>query len=540
MIQVRRALISVSDKTGLNEFARFLASRDVEIISTGGTLKALREGGIPAKSVEDVTGFPEIMDGRVKTLHPKIHGGLLALRDNEGHVKAMKDQSITGIDLLIVNLYPFAATTARNAPFEEAIENIDIGGPAMLRAASKNYRFCAAVTDPGDYARIREEIENHGGIPEKMSLNLARTVFHHTSEYDSLISRYLDDVEKVKFPESLTVTFRKVQTMRYGENPHQEAAYYRPVSELEREKRDGSPWHQIQGKELSYNNLLDANAALLSALSLPGQGVVIVKHLNPCGAALAHFDPALGIYQGKASGNGIDLPGGLAEAFRLARACDPVSAFGGVIALTAPVDAQTAELINENFAEVIIAPGYSPEALEKFASKKNLRLLEVARPAAFLAPGMELRLNELGLLFEDMDHQYVPAADWKVVTKRAPEPAELRALQLAWRLVKHVKSNAIVFTNERASLGIGAGQMSRLDSTEIAASKAKRAGLSLVGSSVASDAFFPFRDGLDALARAGAKAVAQPGGSVRDEEVIQACDEQGIAMVFTGMRHFRH
>jgi len=540
MIQIRRALISVSDKTGLNEFARFLTGRGVEIISTGGTLKALREAGIPARSVEDVTGSPEIMDGRVKTLHPKIHGGLLGLRDKPEHVRAMEEHGIVGIDLLIVNLYPFAATIAGDASFEEAIENIDIGGPAMLRAASKNYRFCAAVTDPADYARIREEIETHGGIPDRMSLNLARQVFHHTASYDSLISRYLDQVEHVKFPESLTLAYEKVQGMRYGENPHQDAAYYRPVMDLEREKRVGPPWHQIQGKELSYNNLLDANAALMAALSLPGQGVVIVKHLNPCGVALSHFDPALGIFQGTPSAEGHDLPGGMAEAFKLARACDPVSAFGGVIALTSVADAEVAQLINEQFAEVIIAPGFSPEALELFASKKNLRLLEIRRPGEFLAPAMELRQNELGLLYEDMDHTYVAQKDWKVVTKRSPSEEEKRALQLAWRLVKHVKSNAIVFTNSRSSLGIGAGQMSRVDSTEIAASKARKNNLSLEGSAVASDAFFPFRDGVDALARAGARAVIQPGGSVRDEEVIQACDEQGIAMVFTGMRHFLH
>lgn len=544
MIQIKRALISVSDKTGLNDFARFLAGRGVDIISTGGTLKTLQEAGIKARAVEEVTGFPEIMDGRVKTLHPKIHGGLLSLRDKQSHLDAMKAQQIEGIDLLIVNLYPFASTIARDASFEDSIENIDIGGPAMLRAAAKNYRFCAAVTDPSDYSRLKEEIERAGGIPEKMSLNLARRVFHHTAEYDSLISQYLDQIEAVKFPDSLTIAFRKVQPMRYGENPHQEAAYYRPLIDIERERRTGGLWHQIQGKELSYNNMLDANAALMSALSLPGHGVVIVKHLNPCGVALASMDPALGIFGAtpgqEGSANVQTFQGGMPEAFRLARACDPVSAFGGVIALTDLVDLETANLINENFAEVIIAPGYSPEALDAFSAKKNLRLLEIKRPERFLAPGMELRLNELGLLYEDMDHTYAPRSTWKVVTNRAPEAAELNALELAWRVVKHVKSNAIVFTNERSTLGIGAGQMSRVDSTEIAASKAKKAGLSLATSCVASDAFFPFRDGVDALARAGARAVIQPGGSVRDEEVIQACNEHGIAMVFTGMRHFRH
>lgn len=536
MIEIKRALISVSDKSGLNDFARFLAARGVEIISTGGTLKALLDSGIAARPVEEITGFPEIMDGRVKTLHPGIHGGLLGLRDQPSHTAAMQAHGITGIDLLVVNLYPFAATVARGAAFEEVIENIDIGGPAMLRAASKNYRFCAAVTSPDDYPEIRTMIETKGGLDESFSLRLARRVFEHTAQYDSLIASYLADKAGDSFPDSLTVSYKKVQPMRYGENPHQNAAYYRPVLELEIEKRTGSLWHQIQGKELSYNNMLDANAALLCALSLPGSGAVIVKHLNPCGVGLADFNAALGL-----SGSSLEASApGLADAFLRARECDPVSAFGGVIAVNSLMDGPTAQLIAENFAEVIIAPGFSPEALDVLAAKKNLRLLEIRHPENILRPAREIRQIELGLLAQQMDHTYASSSQWKVVTNRSPDAAEMKALELAWRVVKHVKSNAIVFADSRSTLGIGAGQMSRVDSTQIAASKAAKAGISLVGSAVASDAFFPFRDGVDALAAAGAKAVVQPGGSVRDDEVIQACNEHGIAMVFTGMRHFRH
>lgn len=536
MIRIQRALISVSDKSGLNDFARYLSSKGVEIISTGGTLKALQESGIPARAVEEVTGFPEVMDGRVKTLHPSIHGGLLALRDQPAHVSAMETHGIKGIDLLVVNLYPFAATVARGAAFEEVVENIDIGGPAMLRAASKNYRFCAAVTSPDDYAEIRNQIDSTGGIDEGFSLRLARRVFEHTAQYDSLIAAYLAEKDNEAFPDSLTVSYRKVQNMRYGENPHQRAAYYRPVLELEIEKRAGTLWHQIQGKELSYNNMLDANAALLCALSLPGYGAVIVKHLNPCGVGLASFHSSMGLGLPSTA----TAPASLADAFRMARSCDPVSAFGGVIAVNGLLDGATAKLIAENFAEVVIASGFAPEALDELSSKKNLRLLEIRHPEQILKPAREIRQIELGLLAQDMDHIYVPSSEWKAVTTRKPEPAELQALELAWRVVKHVKSNAIVFANGLSTLGIGAGQMSRVDSTQIAAAKAAKAQISLTGSAVASDAFFPFRDGVDALAAAGAKAVVQPGGSVKDEEVIQACNEHGIAMLFTGMRHFRH
>lgn len=532
MIQIKRALLSVSDKTGLVDLARFLAERGVEILSTGGTLRALSEAGVKAIPIEQYTGFPEVMDGRVKTLHPKIHGGLLALLDNEEHRAAMQKHDIGSIDLLVVNLYPFAATVARDADFEETIENIDIGGPAMLRAAAKNYGFTVSVCDARDYPLLMEKIAA-GAVTPELSLEFARKTFNHTAAYDAMIAAYLNDRADDRFPERLTVTLEKVQPLRYGENPHQEAAFYRPAIELARERASGaSALQQIQGKELSFNNMLDFNAALRAALSLPRPGAVIVKHLNPCGVAVVERRDAV---------IGAPLKAGeLNQAFLRARACDPVSAFGGIIALGAPCDADTAASIAENFAEVIVAPEFTPEALRIFSEKKNLRLIAVRRPERYLEKAMEARWILGGALYQDLDVRIAPRSEWKVVTERAPDAAALDALDLAWRVCKHVKSNAIVFCSDYATLGVGAGQMSRIDSVEIAASKAARAGLDLKGSVVASDAFFPFRDGLDALARAGARAVIQPGGSVRDSEVIDAANEHGIAMVFTGMRHFLH
>lgn len=542
MIQVKRALLSVSDKTGLTEFARFLAvDQKVEIISTGGTLRALQDAGVPAIAIEDYTGFPEIMDGRVKTLHPKIHGGLLALRDRPAHVKAMQDNEIPGIDLVCVNLYPFAATVAQpNVSFEDAIENIDIGGPTMLRAAAKNYGFTAVVSDPADYASIQKTIAEQGGISRELSLELARKVFNHTAAYDAMISGYLNDQAGDRFPERLTLTYEKSQSLRYGENPHQAASYYRPAMDVAREKHSGlAGIEQLQGKELSYNNLLDFNAALRAVLSLPRPGAVIVKHLNPCGVAVVK-DP-------NAKHGSALAAGALNDAFIRARACDPVSAFGGIIALAGAVDGAAANSIAENFAEVIVAPEFTKEALEIFATKKNLRLLRIAdaerylwEDAARTRTPREVRQILGGLLYQDLDVHIALRNEWKVVTTAQPDEATLRALDFAWRVCKHVKSNAIVFTAETETLAIGAGQMSRIDSVEIAASKAKKAGLELKGSVVASDAFFPFRDGLDALAMAGARAVIQPGGSVRDDEVIAAANEHGVTMVFTGMRHFLH
>lgn len=537
MITVKRALISVSDKSGLTEFAGFLHSQGVEIISTGGTLKAISEAGIPVKTVDQVTGFPEMMDGRLKTLHPMVHGGLLALRDNPEHAASMKEHGIEGIDLLVVNLYPFAATVASGKDFSTCIENIDIGGPAMIRAGAKNHGFCAVVCDPSEYGAVQTEINSLGAISADTARRLAGAAYAHTGAYDALIADYFhrtllaeDSAEQRadhnsvdEFPPILNLSFRKQTDLRYGENPHQKAAFYRPALALEREKQMGiAGTEQLQGKELSFNNLLDTSSALMCSLSLPDSGVAIVKHLNPCGVASA----------GSADG--------ITDAFLRARACDPISAFGGVISINARVEKDLAEKIAEQFAEVIVAPDFSEEAVTIFSAKKNLRLLRVDRPDRFLESQKEIRQVHDGILLQDLDITYNDQDQWKVVSKRQPDSREWQAMRFAWRLVKHVKSNAIVFTGASESLAIGAGQMSRVDAAEIAMSKAKKLEIDLHGSAAASDAFFPFRDGLDILAQAGATAVIQPGGSVRDEEVIAAADEQGVAMVFTGMRHFRH
>ena len=536
MIKIKRALISVSDKTGLADFAKFLHEQGVEIISTGGTLRAMEAAGLPVKAVDQVTGFPEMMDGRLKTLHPKVHGGLLALRDNPEHASAMKEHGIEGIDLLVVNLYPFAATVASGKDFPTCIENIDIGGPAMIRAGAKNHGYCAVVCDPAEYGAVQTEIKSRGAISLDTARRLAGAAYAHTAAYDALIADYFhrqllaegaaDDKGETaisEFPENVTLTYKKQADLRYGENPHQKAAFYRPALDLEKEKQQGIDGTvQLQGKELSFNNLLDTSSALLCALSLPETGVAIVKHLNPCGVA-------------SASG-----PEGINEAFLRARACDPISAFGGVIAVNATIDKALAASIAEQFAEVIIALDFSDDARDIFAAKKNLRLLKVDNPMRFLEARKEVRQVHDGILLQDMDLSYNSSEDWKVVSKRQPDDGEWQAMQFAWRLVKHVKSNAIVFTGPSESLAIGAGQMSRVDAAEIAMSKARKLEIDLHGSVAASDAFFPFRDGLDILAQAGATAVVQPGGSVRDEEVVAAADEQGVAMVFTGMRHFRH
>lgn len=537
MIKVKRALISVSDKSGLTEFASFLHGHGAEIVSTGGTLKAIQGAGIPVKAVDELTGFPEMMDGRLKTLHPKVHGGLLALRDNPEHASSMKEHGIEGIDLLVVNLYPFAATVASGKDFPTCVENIDIGGPAMIRAGAKNHGFCAVVCDPSEYGSVRTEITSLGAISEETSRRLAGEAFAHTAAYDALIANYfhcklLEESQSQQrknhnkipeFPSTITMSYRKQADLRYGENPHQKAAFYRPALQLEKEKQQGlEGTRQIQGKELSFNNLLDTSSALMCALSLPDHGVAIVKHLNPCGAASAPSED------------------GMTDAFLRARACDPVSAFGGVIAVNGKLEGSLAEKIAEQFAEVVAAPAFSEEALEILSAKKNLRLLAVDQPLRFLEAQKEIRQVHDGILLQDMDLSYNEQSHWKVVSRRDPDSREWKALQFAWRLVKYVKSNAIVFTGPSESLAIGAGQMSRVDAAEIAMSKAGKLNIDLHGSVAASDAFFPFRDGLDILARAGATAVIQPGGSVRDEEVIAAADEQGVAMVFTGMRHFRH
>ncbi len=518
LIKINRALISVSDKEGVVDFARALLTRGVEIVSTGGTAQLLKLNGVAVKEVAEFTGFPEMMEGRVKTLHPKVHGGILARRDSRDHVQAMQDHGIAPIDMVVVNLYPFERTVARpGCTMDDAIENIDIGGPAMVRAAAKNHAFVAVVTDPADYAPLVEKMKATGGrlgFAERYAL--AAKAFSHTAEYDGMISSWLTardaDGEVRAFPERLNMQWRLAQTLRYGENPHQSAAFY-----VERNPPRGTlaGFTQLQGKELSYNNIADADAAWECCRTFEVPACVIIKHANPCGVAVA--DSPLAAYR---------------NAFRT----DPTSAFGGIIAFNRAVDGDTAEAVSKQFAEVIIAPEYNAEARRVLRPKQNLRLL-------ILEPARELNRLEMkrvggGLLVQTADD--FDLAELRVVTRREPTEAEMNDLVFAFRVAKFVKSNAIVFCKGGMTLGVGAGQMSRVDSTRIASIKAKNAGLSLRGSVAASDAFFPFRDGLDVVAKAGARAVIQPGGSVRDEEVIAAADGHGLAMVFTGMRHFRH
>ncbi len=521
-----RALISVSDKTGLLDFAKGLAARGVELLSTGGTSAMLREAGLTVRDVADVTGFPEMMDGRVKTLHPKVHGGLLALRDNAGHVAAMREHGIEPIDLLVVNLYPFEATVAKGADYDTCVENIDIGGPAMIRAAAKNHAHVAVVVDPEDYAKVLGDMDRHEGRTcPKFRRKLAQRAYARTAAYDAAVSNWLAGAIGDKTPRRRAFAGTLAQTLRYGENPHQSAAFYTDGS-----NRPGvATATQHQGKELSYNNINDTDAAFeLVAEFNPAEGpaCAIIKHANPCGVA-----------RGKT----------LIEAYRAAYDCDRTSAFGGVVALNRPLDAATAEEIARIFTEVVIAPGADDAAKAVFAAKKNLRLLTTTGLPDPKSPGLAFRQVSGGFLVQDRDNGFVTAADLKVVTKRAPTDAELADLLFAWKVAKHVKSNAIVYVKGGATVGVGAGQMSRVDSTRIAARKsadmAEALGLpepTVKGSVVASDAFFPFPDGLVTAAEAGATAVIQPGGSMRDDEVIRAADAAGLAMVFTGQRHFRH
>jgi len=517
--KVRRALLSVSDKSGIVELARALAAAGVELVSTGGTAKLLQKEAIAVVEVSSYTGFPEMLDGRVKTLHPGIHAGLLARRDDPAHVAALEGAGIATIDLVVVNLYPFQATVADpDCRLEEAIENIDIGGPAMLRSAAKNHASVAVLVDPADYARVLQEIRASGEVSPSTRFELAAKVFAHTAAYDGAISNYLTSLDAAhrrrEYPGVLTLQFAKLADLRYGENPHQSAAFYR-----ERQPVEGgiAALRQVQGKELSYNNIADADAAWECVKSFGEPACVIVKHANPCGAAL-----------------GATLTDAYARAFKT----DPVSAFGGILAFNRALDAATAEALGAQFAEVIIAPRIEPAAQQLLARKANLRVLEV--PLAHAAQATDFKRVGGGVLVQTSDARALERKDAEVVTRAQPSEAQWADLLFAWRVAKYVKSNAIVFCREGATLGVGAGQMSRIDSVRIAASKAAAAGLSLKGSAVASDAFFPFRDGLDALAEAGAAAVIQPGGSVRDAEVIAAADERGIAMVFTGLRHFRH
>ena len=519
MHRVERALVSVSDKEGVVEFARQLVALGVELLSTGGTARLLRESGIAVTEVSDYTGFPEMLDGRVKTLHPKVHGGLLARRDSPEHMAALQAHGIGRIDLLVVNLYPFQQTVARlDCTLEDAIENIDIGGPAMLRAAAKNHAGVAVLVDPKDYRRVLSEIREHGVVADATRFELARKVFAHTAQYDGAIANWLGGVRADgthdPFPPTLTLQFERVQPMRYGENPHQGAAFYRDAAPA-----TGTLAHyrQLQGKELSYNNIADADAAWECVKTFDEAACVIVKHANPCGVAVG---PSCG------------------DAYAKAFATDPTSAFGGIIAFNRSLDGATAEQVSRQFVEVLIAPGFDDAARRVFAGKQNVRLLEI--PIARSSNHVDLKRVGGGLLVQSPDEWNLEPEGLRVVTKLAPTAVQLRDLLFAWRVAKYVKSNAIVFCGDGRTLGVGAGQMSRIDSARIASIKAGNANLSLAGSVVASDAFFPFRDGLDVVVDAGAVAVIQPGGSVRDDEVIAAADERGVAMVFSGVRHFRH
>jgi phosphoribosylaminoimidazolecarboxamide formyltransferase/IMP cyclohydrolase len=534
--RISRALISVSDKTGLVEFARTLTRLGIEVISTGGTSRLMREAGLPCRDVSEVTGFPEMLDGRVKTLHPRIHGGILGIRSNDQHQNQMRDHKIEPIDLVVVNLYPFVKTVRQPAvSLAEAIENIDIGGPAMIRSAAKNHDDVAVIVDPNDYVRIGSLLESqNGALPLSVRYELARKAFEHTANYDLEIARFLetraDSQAVADMPKHIQLSLEKRASLRYGENPHQRAALYR---EIRSEEQGIGTAEQLQGKELSYNNLIDSDAAWELILDLRraqeldarARGAVgspsmphacaIIKHTNPCGVAIAAT--AL-------------------EAFEKARSTDPVSAFGGIIAFSEPVDEAAATPVADMFAEVVIAPAFTPEAIRLLNTRRNLRVLRV-EPAGQSAGAFQFRKISGGILVQEQDRDLLEDERLEIATDRKPTQSELRALRFAWLIAKHVKSNAIVYASENQLVGVGAGQMSRVDSVKLGAMKAQ---LPLTGTVIASDAFFPFRDGIDEAARHGVTAVIQPGGSVRDKEVIEAANEHGLAMVMTAMRHFRH
>ncbi|PKO61317.1 MAG: bifunctional phosphoribosylaminoimidazolecarboxamide formyltransferase/inosine monophosphate cyclohydrolase [Betaproteobacteria bacterium HGW-Betaproteobacteria-18] len=525
------ALISVSDKTGIVEFAQALHALGIKLLSTGGTAKLLADQGLPVTEVAEVTGFPEMLDGRVKTLHPKVHGGLLARRDVPEHMAALKAYAIDTIDLLVVNLYPFEATVAKaGCTLEDAIENIDIGGPAMVRSAAKNWKDVAVLTDASQYAQVLAEL-NNGGLTLKTKFALSVAAFNRISQYDGAISNYLSSITfeesastpvRSLFPGQSNANFIKLQDLRYGENPHQSAAFYRDLYPA-----PGSlvTAVQLQGKELSYNNIADADAAWECVKSFDTPACVIVKHANPCGVAV-----------------GVDS----LEAYSKAFQTDPTSAFGGIIALNCPLDERAALQMSKQFIEVLMAPSFTPEALAVFKTKVNVRILQIALPPGGSSDwdngrnAMDIKRVGSGLLMQTADNHILTLVDLKVVTKVQPTPEQLQDLLFAWTIAKFVKSNAIVFCKGGMTMGVGAGQMSRLDSARIASIKAEHAGLSLKGTAVASDAFFPFRDGLDVVVDAGATCVIQPGGSMRDQEVIDAANERGVAMVYSGVRHFRH
>ena len=525
------ALISVSDKTGILEFSRELHGLGIKLLSTGGTAKLLADNGLPVTEVADHTGFPEMLDGRVKTLHPKIHGGLLARRDLPEHIAAIKAHNIETIDLLIVNLYPFEATVAKaGCTLEDAIENIDIGGPAMVRSAAKNWKDVGVLTDASQYAGVLTELKTTGKLSDTTKFALSVAAFNRISQYDGAISDYLSRIQAdgshALFPAQSNGRFVKLQDLRYGENPHQQAAFYRDLYPA-----PGSlvTAVQLQGKELSYNNIADADAAWECVKSFSEPACVIVKHANPCGVAV-----------------GADSLEAYSKAFKT----DPTSAFGGIIALNRTVDAASAQEMAKQFVEVLMAPAYTPEALEVFKAKANVRVLQINLPDQLGKVGntdwqngrnaVDVKRIGSGLLMQTADNHELALSDLKVVTKAQPTPAQMQDLLFAWKVAKYVKSNAIVFCANGMTMGVGAGQMSRLDSARIASIKAEHANLSLKGTAVASDAFFPFRDGLDVVVNAGASCVIQPGGSMRDAEVIAAADEHGVVMVFTGVRHFRH
>ena len=527
-----RALISVSDKTGIVELAQQLHALGVGLISTGGTAKLLADQGLPVTEVAEVTGFPEMLDGRVKTLHPKVHGGLLARRDTPEHMAALKAHHIDTIDLLIVNLYPFEATVAKpGCTLADAIENIDIGGPAMVRSAAKNWKDVGVVTDASQYACVINELKAHGKLSDPLRFALSVAAFNRISQYDGAISNYLSSVkfeaeklsetympERAQFSGQFNEQYVKVQDLRYGENSHQQAAWYRDLAPVAGSLATGV---QLQGKELSYNNIADADAAWECVKSFEATACVIVKHANPCGVAVG---------------------ASALEAYSKAFQTDPTSAFGGIIAFNRPVDKAAAEAVSQQFVEVLMAPDFSGEALTVFKGKANVRLMKIALPANYgqVRNALETKRVGSGLLLQSADNHELAMADMQIVTIKQPTPAELNDLLFAWKVAKFVKSNAIVFCKNGMTMGVGAGQMSRLDSARIASIKAEAAKLSLQNTVVASDAFFPFRDGLDVVVDAGATCVAQPGGSMRDQEVIDAANERGVAMVFTGVRHFRH
>ena len=523
---IKQALISVSDKTGVLDFARALRQKGVNILSTGGTAKLLADNGVAVTEVADYTGFPEMLDGRVKTLHPKVHGGILARRDYPAHMAALDEHQIPTIDMVVVNLYPFQQTVAKEqCSLEDAIENIDIGGPAMLRSSAKNHKDVVVICDPQDYTRVLAEIEA-GDVSYATRFDLAKKVYFHTAQYDGAIANYLSSLGEDKqhttrsaYPETLNLHFVRTQTMRYGENPHQSAAFYRDINPV---VGSLAAYRQLRGKELSYNNIADSDAAweCVKSFGADAAACVIVKHANPCGVAVG--------------ANAL-------EAYSKALQTDPTSAFGGIIAFNTELDGAAAALVAKQFVEVILAPKFSEEAKTVFAAKQNVRLLEV--PLDFGNAGVngyDVKRVGGGLLVQSPDAKNVGVDELRVVTKLQPTPQQMADLMFAWKVAKYVKSNAIVFCGNGMTLGVGAGQMSRIDSARIASIKAQNAGLSLAGSAVASDAFFPFRDGLDVVVDAGATCVVQPGGSMRDQEVIDAANERGVVMLYTGTRHFRH